>query len=266
TWAQYKAQEKLVALADKFGISLVLFHGRGGTVGRGGGPVEKAMASQPPGSVKGRIRVTEQGEMIRYKFGLPRVAFSSLSSYVVATLRATMAPNAAPKEEWRDLIERMGKVSLEAYRSVVRGHPDFVPYFRNLTPEQELSLLALGSRPAKRKSTGGVESLRAIPWVFAWTQVRSNLPAWLGTLQALEYAVKDHPTILADMVANWPFFSSYLDLLEMVIGKADNPICAYYEQQLVPAEYHSLGQQLRADMAALEVLINRIKRQESLLD
>src|SRR5690606_22404296 len=204
--------------------------------------------------------------MIRYKFGLPRVAFSNLLIYATATLRATLSPHAAPAPEWRELIEHMAHKSVDAYRSVVRGHPHFVPYFRSLTPEQELNLLALGSRPAKRKSTGGVESLRAIPWVFAWTQVRSNLPAWLGTLQALEYAVKDHPTILADMVANWPFFSSYLDLLEMVIGKADNPICAYYEQQLVPAEYHSLGQQLRADMAALEVLINRIKRQKSLLD
>ncbi len=265
TWAQYKAQEKLVALADKYDVSLVLFHGRGGTVGRGGGPVEKAMASQPPGSVKGRIRVTEQGEMIRYKFGLPRVAFSSLSSYVVATLRATMSPNAAPKNEWRDLIERMGKASLEAYRSVVRGHKDFVPYFRNLTPEQELSLLALGSRPAKRKSTGGVESLRAIPWVFAWTQVRLNLPAWLGTRQAFEYALENDPALLEDMVANWPFFSSFLDLLEMVIGKADGPICTYYEQQLVPVEYRGLGEELRGDLKALEGLINQMKKQDVLL-
>ncbi len=265
TWAQYKAQEKLVALADKFDVSLVLFHGRGGTVGRGGGPVEKAMASQPPGSVKGRIRVTEQGEMIRYKFGLPRVAFGSLSSYVVATLRATMAPNAAPKPEWRDLIERMGKASLEAYRAIVRGHKDFVPYFRNLTPEQELSLLALGSRPAKRKSTGGVESLRAIPWVFAWTQVRLNLPAWLGTRQAFEYALANDPELLQDMVSNWAFFSSFLDLLEMVIGKADGPICTYYEQQLVPVEYRGLGQELRGDLKALEGLINKMKKQDTLL-
>jgi phosphoenolpyruvate carboxylase len=265
TWAQYKAQEKLVALAEKKGVSLVLFHGRGGTVGRGGGPVEKAMASQPPGSVKGRIRVTEQGEMIRYKFGLPRVAFSSLSSYVVATMRATMAPNAAPKQEWRDFIERMGEVSLEAYRAVVRGHKDFVPYFRNLTPEQELSLLALGSRPAKRKSTGGVESLRAIPWVFAWTQVRLNLPAWLGTRQAFEYALEKEPELLKDMISNWAFFSSFLDLLEMVIGKADGPICTYYEQQLVPAEYRGLGRELRGDLAALEGLINQMKNQDTLL-
>jgi phosphoenolpyruvate carboxylase len=266
TWAQYKAQEKLVALAEKYDVELVLFHGRGGTIGRGGGPVEKAMTSQPPGSVRGKIRVTEQGEMIRYKFGFPRVAFSNLSTYVAATMRATISPHAAPAQEWRDLIEDMADNSVEAYRSVVRGHEHFVPYFRSLTPEQELGLLALGSRPAKRKSTGGVESLRAIPWVFAWTQVRLNLPAWLGTRQALEYALEHQPAVLADMVANWPFFSSFLDLLEMVIGKGDGPICEYYEKQLVPVEYRGLGQELRADMAALETLINSIKRQDILLN
>ena len=266
TWAQYKAQEKLVELSEQYGINLVLFHGRGGTVGRGGGPVEKAMASQPPGSVKGHIRVTEQGEMIRYKFGQPRVAFSSFSTYVSATLRATLMPHDAPQPEWRELIERMAQSSLEAYRAVVRGHPQFVPYFRSLTPEQELNLLALGSRPAKRKATGGVDSLRAIPWVFAWMQVRLNLPSWLGARQALEYALENAPATLTDMLENWPFFSSFLDLLEMVVGKADLPICSYYERELVPQELHGLGQQLRADLGALEVLINRIKRQDELLN
>ncbi len=266
TWAQYKAQEQLVALADKYAVQLMLFHGRGGTVGRGGGPVEKAMASQPPGSVKGRIRVTEQGEMIRYKFGLPRVAFSSFSTYVAATLRATLQPHEAPEESWRTLIERMAQASLEGYRQVVRGHPQFVEYFRSLTPEQELGLLALGSRPAKRKASGGIESLRAIPWVFAWMQVRLNLPAWLGTRQGLEYALKNSPTTLVEMVDNWPFFSAFLDLLEMVIGKADGAMVAHYEKELVPPELHSLGQTLRADLAALEVLINRIKRQDELFD
>jgi phosphoenolpyruvate carboxylase len=148
---------------------------------------------------------------------------------------------------------------------VVRGHPKFVPYFRSLTPEQELNLLALGSRPAKRKATGGVDSLRAIPWVFAWMQVRLNLPSWLGTRQALEYALENAPSTLVDMLENWSFFSSFLDLLEMVVGKADLPICSYYEKELVPSELHGLGQQLRADLSALEVLINRIKHQDELL-
>jgi phosphoenolpyruvate carboxylase len=266
TWAQYKAQEKLVELAEGHQVQLVLFHGRGGTVGRGGGPVEQAMASQPPGSVKGRIRVTEQGEMIRYKFGLPRVAFRSLSTYVSATLKATLTPHASPKDEWRGLIESMSKASLEAYRGIVRGHPDFVPYFRSLTPEQELNKLALGSRPAKRKATGGVESLRAIPWVFAWMQVRLNLPAWLGTRQALEYALEHAPETFDEMIKDWPFFSSFLDLLEMVLGKADGAVCRYYEQQLVPPELRELGHTLRSDLNALGELIKKVKGEEQLLD
>lgn len=266
TWAQYKAQEQLVTIANKYGVQLVLFHGRGGTVGRGGGPVEKAMASQPPGSVKGVIRVTEQGEMIRYKFGRKRVAFNSLSTYVTANLMATLAPDAAPKPEWRELIEKMSKVSLQAYRSVVRENPDFVPYFRSLTPEQELNKLALGSRPAKRKSTGGVESLRAIPWVFAWMQVRLNLPAWLGTGQALKFALNESPDTFNEMLIDWPFFASYMDLLEMVLGKADLQVCAHYENQLVDPSVRPLGQQLRGDLAELGQLILSIKGQEQLLD
>lgn len=266
TWAQYKAQEQLVSLADKHEVDLMLFHGRGGTVGRGGGPVEKAMASQPPGSVNGKIRVTEQGEMIRYKFGLPKTAFRSLNTYVIATLRATLEPSAPPCLEWRELIEKMANKSLLAYRAIVRGHEQFVPYFRSLTPEQELNKLALGSRPAKRKASGGVESLRAIPWVFAWMQVRLNLPAWLGFRQALECAQEEAPETLEQMIAQWPFFSSFIDLIEMVLGKADIEICQYYEQQLVPVELHGLGDQLREDITTLETLLNKIKCQSALLD
>lgn len=264
-WAQYKSQEKLVSLAEQHEIQMTLFHGRGGTVGRGGGPVEKAMASQPPGSVNGRIRVTEQGEMIRYKFGLPRLALKSLNSYVQATLKATVLPSVAPQQEWRDLIEAMSEQSLKAYRGVVRENPNFVPYFRSLTPEQELGKLALGSRPAKRKATGGVESLRAIPWVFAWTQVRLNLPSWLGTLQALQYAQQNSPETLATMVQDWPFFASFLDLLEMVVGKADGAICAHYEKQLVAEDLRDFGGALRDDLQSLEHSLNAVKGQDDIL-
>ena len=265
TWAQYKAQETLVELANAHQISMMLFHGRGGTVGRGGGPVEKAMASQPPGSVPGKIRVTEQGEMIRYKFGLPRVAIRSLAVYVAATLRATLEPNPSPKQEWRTLIEQMSDQSLQHYRQIVRKDERFVPYFRSLTPEQELGKLALGSRPAKRKASGGVESLRAIPWVFAWMQVRLNLPAWLGAPQALQFAVEHSPETLQEMIHEWPFFTAYLDLLEMVVGKADCSIAAYYEQQLVEPQYHPLGELLRSDLKRCEALLNELKGQKEVL-
>lgn len=266
TWAQYKAQEKLVQLAEQHDVNLVLFHGRGGTVGRGGGPVEKAMASQPPGSVKGRIRVTEQGEMIRYKFGLPRLAFNSFTTYAIATMKATVNPAPAPKQIWRDTMETLSEVSLKAYRSVVRGHKDFVPYFRSLTPEQELSKLALGSRPAKRKASGGVESLRAIPWVFAWAQVRMNLPGWLGTGDALDYARDNCKDVLDDMLENWAFFSAYVDLLEMVLGKADLEVCTYYEQQLVAEEHRGIGADLRKQLSDLMDSLNVIKNQKNILD
>jgi phosphoenolpyruvate carboxylase len=266
TWAQYEAQEELMSLAEHYHIDLTFFHGRGGTVGRGGGPLKKAMDSQPPGSVAGHIRVTEQGEMIRYKFGMPRVAFNSLCDYVSTTLRSTISPTIQPKEEWRSLIKTMAKESLNAYRKVVRDDPNFVPYFRSLTPEQELGKLALGSRPAKRKATGGVESLRAIPWIFAWMQVRLNLPSWLGTTQALEYALENEPEVVQDMLENWPFFSSFIDLLEMVVGKADIAICTHYEKLLTAPELSYLGEELRNDLIKLADLLNGLKQQETLLD
>lgn len=266
SWALYRCQEQLVGLAEKYRVKLKLFHGRGGTIGRGGGPVEKAMASQPPGSVQGSIRVTEQGEMIRYKFGLPATAFHSLSHYVQATLRATADPAPPPRQEWRDLMDSMAESSLQRYRSVVREHPDFVAYFRSLTPEQELSKLALGSRPAKRKAEGGVESLRAIPWVFAWTQVRLNLPGWLGIRQALETGLATAPDTLHDMFKQWPYFASFIDLIEMVLGKSDGAICAHYEEQLVDPALRALGKQLREDLAVLTTLVNTLKGQGHLLD
>jgi phosphoenolpyruvate carboxylase len=265
SWALYQCQEQLVEAAAVHGFKLTLFHGRGGTVGRGGGPVEKAMASQPPGSVCGSIRVTEQGEMIRYKFGQPAVAFQSLSTYVQATLRATADPAPPPKPEWRQLMDSMAAVSYRHYSSVVREHPDFVPYFRSLTPEQELNKLALGSRPAKRKSEGGVESLRAIPWVFAWTQVRLNLPVWLGIPQALEAGLTEsHETLLA-MVKEWPYFSSFIDLIEMVLGKSDASICAHYEALLVEPALHPLGLQLRTELEVLIKLVLSLKGEAQLL-
>jgi phosphoenolpyruvate carboxylase len=266
SWALYQCQEQLVAIAEKHGVKLKLFHGRGGTIGRGGGPVEKAMTSQPPGSVQGSIRVTEQGEMIRYKFGLPAVAFHSLSHYVQATLRATADPAPPPAQQWRALMDAMAEASLQRYRSIVREHPDFVAYFRSLTPEQELSKLALGSRPAKRKAEGGVESLRAIPWVFAWTQVRLNLPGWLGIRQALETGLATAPDTLHEMLKQWPYFASFIDLIEMVLGKSDGAVCAHYEEQLVEPALHVLGKQLREDLAVLTTLVNTLKGQAHLLD
>ncbi len=233
-WAQYKAMEQLVALCEDAGVDLVLFHGRGGSIGRGGAPAHAALLSQPPRSLKGGLRVTEQGEMIRFKLGLPDVAIQSLNLYASAILEANLLPPPEPKQEWRDLMETLSEVSCEAYRDVVRGHKDFVPYFRAATPEMELGKLPLGSRPSKRNPNGGVESLRAIPWIFAWSQNRLLLPAWLGAGQAIQFSVDHgHLNQLEEMCREWPFFSTRLGMLEMVFTKTDPSISKYYDEKLV---------------------------------
>ena len=266
-WAQYQAQEKLTEVANRFDMHLTLFHGRGGTVGRGGGPANRAILSQPPGSVNGSFRITEQGEMIRFKFGLPRLAEQSLTLYTTAVVEATLAPPRAPEPEWREAMDWLTERSLKSYRAIVRENKDFVPYFRQATPEQALGKLALGSRPAKRKPSGGVESLRAIPWIFAWTQMRLMLPSWLGSDVALQEAEKaGKMPLLQEMRQNWPFFRTYIDMLEMVLAKSDLRIASYYDQTLVEPDLRPLGEQLRERLAACIEEVKALKNQTVLLE
>ncbi|VXC76132.1 phosphoenolpyruvate carboxylase [Pseudomonas sp. 8Z] len=244
-WAQYRAQEELVRLCREHQVELLLFHGRGGTVGRGGGPAHAAILSQPPGSVAGRFRTTEQGEMIRFKFGLPDIAVQNLNLYLAAVLEATLLPPPAPQAAWRTMMDRLAEAGVAAYRGVVREHPQFVEYFHQATPEQELGRLPLGSRPAKRRA-GGVESLRAIPWIFAWTQTRLMLPAWLGWERALgQVLAAGEGDLLRQMREQWPFFRTRIDMLEMVLAKADVAIAELYDRRLVEAALQPLGAQLR---------------------
>ncbi|MDH0293138.1 phosphoenolpyruvate carboxylase [Pseudomonas sp. GD04087] len=244
-WAQYRAQETLVDICRNHGVELLLFHGRGGTVGRGGGPAHAAILSQPPGSVAGRFRTTEQGEMIRFKFGLPDIAEQNLNLYLAAVLEATLQPPPVPESAWREEMDRLAADGVLAYRAVVRENPQFVEYFREATPEQELGRLPLGSRPAKRRE-GGVESLRAIPWIFAWTQTRLMLPAWLGWEDALFKAIeRGEGALLGRMRKEWPFFTTRIDMLEMVLAKADREIAQLYDERLVQSELRPLGAHLR---------------------
>ncbi|AXF78528.1 phosphoenolpyruvate carboxylase [Erwinia tracheiphila] len=261
SWAQYQAQDALIKTCEKAGIALTLFHGRGGTIGRGGAPAHAALLSQPPGSLKGGLRVTEQGEMIRFKYGLPEVTISSLSLYTGAILEANLLPPPEPEPQWRDIMDRLSKDSCEMYRGYVREDKEFVPYFRSATPEQELGKLPLGSRPAKRRPSGGVESLRAIPWIFAWTQNRLMLPAWLGAGAALQKAMAaGHQDQLEAMCHDWPFFSTRLGMLEMVFSKADLWLAEYYDQRLVDRSLWPLGKQLRdqldSDIKAVLTIAN----------
>ncbi|TVU22248.1 hypothetical protein EJB05_31932 [Eragrostis curvula] len=181
-WELYKAQEDVVAACTEFGIKVTLFHGRGGSIGRGGGPTYLAIQSQPPGSVMGTLRSTEQGEMVQAKFGLPQTAVRQLEVYTTAVLLATLRPPHPPRDpNWRRVMEEISRVSCAHYRRTVYEDPEFITYFQEATPQAELGHLNIGSRPAKRKPAGGISSLRAIPWVFAWTQTRLVLPrgwAW----------------------------------------------------------------------------------------
>ena len=265
-WAQYEAMDKLVQLADARGIELVLFHGRGGTVGRGGAPAAQALHSQPPGSLKGGLRVTEQGEMIRFKFGLPDVALQSLNIYAGAVLQSNLLPPPEPKPQWREVMKLISEESCEHYRSVVRHDENFVPYFRMATPELELSKLPLGSRPAKRNPNGGVESLRAIPWIFAWSQNRLMLPAWLGALTGLKAALDKYGAeTLNEMSLQWPFFRSRLEMLEMVFSKADCWLSEHYDNALVEDMYKPLGVTLRKELQEAISLVQSLSPQKSLL-
>lgn len=174
------------------------------------------------------------------------VAERTLDLFTAGVLAERFIPRPAVKPMWAACMERMSAVSCEAYRAVVRGEPRFVPYFRAATPELELSGLNVGSRPAKRNPKGGVESLRAIPWVFAWTQTRLNLPTWLGVGEALTAELKHDPALLKEMYTEWPWFRTLIDLLEMILVKSDSVIAANYDAQLVsdPASV-ALGKELR---------------------
>ena len=249
-WAQYQAVEKLVAVARDFGIRLIFFHGRGGAVGRGGGPAREAILSQPPGSVAGALRVTEQGEMIRFKLGLPGLARDTIGRYLRAVMEVTLAPPPEPEPEWRQAMQRLATTALQGYRRLVQGD-GFVELFHALTPAAELSSLALGSRPARRRATADISGLRAIPWVFSWTQVRLMLPAWLGTDLALEQAIARKEEALLRAMLSWPFFRMQMDMLEMVLTKADPDLTRYYASRLVSPGQMGRAMQLADRLGSL---------------
>ena len=263
SWHQYKAQEEIIKLSKKYNINVTFFHGRGGSPGRGGGPIQSTLRSQPPNSVRGKIRITDQGEVIQQKYGYEPLAKYNLCSYIGAVTEATLKPSPVPKASWRSLIEKMSEISKNSYRKNINQSSDFIKYFETVTPHKALGKLSIGSRPSKRKNIDTIKSLRAIPWVFAWTQVRLMLPAWLGSAEALRYSyIKQFRKTLFDMERNWPFFNSMLDILDMVITKADPEISKIYEEHLADESLKRVGKKLRFQFDVIKKLNKKITPKE----
>lgn len=203
---------------------------------------------------QGTLRSTEQGEMVQAKFGLPQIATRQLEIYTTAVLLATLRPPQPPREQkWCNLMEEISKISCQKYRSTVYENPEFLAYFQEATPQAELGYLNIGSRPTRRKATTGIGHLRAIPWIFAWTQTRFVLPAWFGVGAGLKgVCEKGHTEDLQAMYKEWPFFQSTVDLIEMVLGKADIPIAKHYDEVLVSESRRELGAELRRELMMTE--------------
>ncbi|HEX3978592.1 MAG TPA: phosphoenolpyruvate carboxylase [Solirubrobacteraceae bacterium] len=228
-WASYTAQVRIAEVLTRHGVSWCFFHGRGGAVGRGGGPTNGAILSLPPGTVRGRLKMTEQGEVLTAKYAVPEIAHRELELAASATLATGRSRPHQESERFARLLAEMAEDSAAVYRSIVHDNPDFVAFFETVTPVHEISRLRLGSRPARRTRAGGIEDLRAIPWVFSWTQSRIVLPAWLGLGTALRHARERHGLeLLRRMAAEWPFFTSVLSNAEMGCAKADLGIARRY--------------------------------------
>jgi len=242
-WRLQRAQVELLEVANRAGIQLAFFHGRGGSASRGGVRIAPALMSSPRGSVAGVLRVTEQGEVIHRKYGIRALALRNLEQTVSAVLRASLRPREEePREErWRKRMEALSVSSRATYRAFVE-HPHFVDYFRSATPIDVIERMNLGSRPASRRSMRGVQDLRAIPWVFAWTQCRSILPGWYGLGSALEQGVREFgEAAMAEMANDWPFFSNMLDDVEMVLAKCDLDIAEAFSRLSGPLHDEMFG-------------------------
>jgi phosphoenolpyruvate carboxylase len=239
-WDLYRAQGALARVSDKSGLTLRLFHGRGGSIGRGGGPASRAILAQPPGTVEGQIKITEQGEVISDQYAEPAWARLHLEQIAGAVLQASFPPeHVRPTARWEAILQSLSDRSLAVYQSLVRHNARFADYFRGATPIAEISRHRIGSRPASRGGEAGLESLRAIPWVFALMQSRHTLQGWYGLGSAVQGWLADNPEGLGElqaMVKGWPFFKTLMENAEMVLAKADMDIAGRYAGLVVDVE------------------------------
>jgi phosphoenolpyruvate carboxylase len=276
-WALYQAELKLVDAFRSFDVKLRLFHGRGGTVGRGGGPSYEAILAQPSGSVNGAIRVTEQGEIIASKYSDPELGRRNLETLVAATLEATLVRDrseADHSEDFHDAMHALSGFAFKAYRALVYETPEFLAYFRASTPIAEIAELNLGSRPASRRPSQRIEDLRAIPWVFSWSQCRLTLPGWYGFGTAVEAWLDEEPAtrderiaLLRDMHRRWPFFRSMLSNMSMVLAKTDLAIASRYADLVTdPAVREAIYPTLVAEHRRTMHWLLQVTGQSGLLD
>ncbi|MEO9079412.1 MAG: phosphoenolpyruvate carboxylase, partial [Rhodanobacter sp.] len=266
-WGLQRAQVELLEVAHAAGIGLAFFHGRGGSASRGGARIAPALMSSPRGSVAGVLRVTEQGEVIHRKYGIRALALRNLEQTVSAVLRASLRPREdEPREaRWREQMNQLSATSRATYRAFV-DHPHFVDYFRSATPIDVIERMTLGSRPASRRSMRGVQDLRAIPWVFAWTQCRSILPGWYGLGSALEHGVQAFgEPAMVEMANDWPFFSNMLDDVEMVLAKCDLDIAEAFSSRLAGPLHDELFGMIRDEFIRTRDWLLQLKGHKVLL-
>lgn len=266
-WALHRALEGMASAALRHGVTLTVFHGRGGTVSRGGGSVHRAVAAMPAASIGGRLRLTEQGEVIDAKYGLPQIALRNLERMLGSiVLRAAEPGRAGIPDRFRALADDIASTARVAYRALVYDDPRFTPYFRNGTPVDVIERMAIGSRPASRRSGAGVEDLRAIPWVFAWTQCRAMLTGWYGLGAGLERARSEHGLeLLREAAAEWPFFDALLSDVEMVLAKADLEIARSY-RALAPDDARGVFDVIESEFERTTSHLLDVRESAALLD
>jgi phosphoenolpyruvate carboxylase len=273
TWELHKAHRALHEVARDCGVTLRLFHGRGGTVGRGGGPTHRAITAQPAGAFAGEIKITEQGEVLNWKYADPVLAERNLSLMVAASLDALVSPERPSREQlaaWEAALDRMSDDAFAFYRAHIADNPDILPYFQQATPVAELEHARIGSRPAKRGETQGLDDLRAIPWVFGWMQSRHVLPAWFGVGHALERFGDNGDgslDLLREMMQHFPLFHDLVRNVEIGMAKADFPIARRYAA-LVPdaALRDRVFDMLTEEFERTRRVVLLVTRQERLLE